>query len=813
MTQPSIEKFKRRLLDLNKELALAAGQGSRSELCPVCRPAGDRLREVVEAPDKSTFSSGGRNSTKNFKIGDLKHIFAHADCPLCALVIRLILRLKAQQLYDFLGRTGGDAVAFAVGDVRNAMERMLNEYEKESDEASSSDSSSDNMVIIHRESTNVQVSVDALPSTGAISVWLPLEHSDETNDEESQFFMHRDDYHAHFGNAPGHIFLPLSDNGAARGMAMIGRCFDICRSPRHAQCTHAPGNISPRRLVDVDDMKIVEIPASSFQPYFALSYVWGRNPFLTLTRSNLSLLCEKNALRYPSFRLPKTITDAIEVTRMLRCRYVWIDSLCIVQDDIGDKMEEIKRMHVIYGSALLTIVAATGDSADASLLDIDPRFLSNDLHSFAGQRIGLDRPEFKQVVNLSTWATRGWTLQELVCSSRLLYFTPERTYYACRTGNWNEDFPVDDGLDMELYENHLRDDDPKGLAFGTMDRAATCYLALVELMSGRQFTREDDVLKALAGLYTSYIHSHLGTAVSGLPATYFEAALMWQPAGRLRRRQSSANASPLPTWSWTGWVGPVTYPFFELDSLEVSPIVRWHLYVRAEPTLSAKYGLVCPRIRDPPAAKTTSSTWSIAPTNLAGTASAGPLAGMFDHEQEPKLEDLPLLLEDTILACRAAAHEFSLMRIPGPESTNRSEVCFFMILAEEGGPVGELKVDGGTLETFFGWDEPFAAELVAIAHLDFATESASNAVYLNRHSRAGQFSVILMDLVEKDAEMVVVMWIHRQGGIAYRVGVGCITKPAGTRSFPRRNGLSCGKWLVLGERGGRDDRICCVMFR
>jgi hypothetical protein len=83
------------------------------------------------------------------------------------------------------------------------------------------------------------------------------------------------------------------------------------------------------------------------------------------------------------------------------------------------------------------------------------------------------------------------------------------------------------------------------------------------------------------------------------------------------------------------------------------------------------------------------------------------------------------------------------------------------------------------------------AELVAIAHLDFATESASNAVYLNRHSRAGQFSVVLMDLVEEDPEMVVVMWIHRQGGIAYRVGVGCMTKAGWDAVSPEE------EWIVL----------------
>lgn len=66
----------------------------------------------------------------------------------------------------------------------------------------------------------------------------------------------------------------------------------------------------------------------------------------------------------------------------------------------------------------------------------------------------------RDVVEFSTWFTRGWTFQELIFSQRLLYFTPERTYFSCAVGNCSEDCPFDENVAREVYEE-FRDDDPK----------------------------------------------------------------------------------------------------------------------------------------------------------------------------------------------------------------------------------------------------------------------------------------------------------------------------------------------------------------
>ncbi|KAK4442309.1 HET-domain-containing protein, partial [Podospora aff. communis PSN243] len=76
---------------------------------------------------------------------------------------------------------------------------------------------------------------------------------------------------------------------------------------------------------------------------------------LTTTRATL----EKHKRQLPAQRLPKTFQDAIELARKLRIRYIWIDSLCIVQDDAGDWASESKQMGMIYERRYLTIAATS----------------------------------------------------------------------------------------------------------------------------------------------------------------------------------------------------------------------------------------------------------------------------------------------------------------------------------------------------------------------------------------------------------------------------------------------------------------------
>ncbi|KAF2809423.1 HET-domain-containing protein, partial [Mytilinidion resinicola] len=125
------------------------------------------------------------------------------------------------------------------------------------------------------------------------------------------------------------------------------------------------GNLQTLRLIDTWRLCIVE--CSIYYLYLTLSYVWGNASPFELKSVNVDELGTPGALKTLWEQIPRTIQDAIRFTSKLRKRWLWVDSMCIIQDSDDDKSLYIPHMHVVYDRALLTIVAATGDSADAGL--------------------------------------------------------------------------------------------------------------------------------------------------------------------------------------------------------------------------------------------------------------------------------------------------------------------------------------------------------------------------------------------------------------------------------------------------------------
>ncbi|CAI6096098.1 unnamed protein product [Clonostachys chloroleuca] len=111
-------------------------------------------------------------------------------------------------------------------------------------------------------------------------------------------------------------------------------------------------------------MCIIDVSSRDHYPQFAtLSYVWGREPFLRLSRDNLKHLMAPGSLdKTPP---PLTIRDALQICRGLQIQFIWVDSLCIIQDDKSDMIEIVDSMDSIYRQSVITIVAASGANAHA----------------------------------------------------------------------------------------------------------------------------------------------------------------------------------------------------------------------------------------------------------------------------------------------------------------------------------------------------------------------------------------------------------------------------------------------------------------
>ncbi|OCL08139.1 heterokaryon incompatibility, partial [Glonium stellatum] len=162
------------------------------------------------------------------------------------------------------------------------------------------------------------------------------------------------------------------------------------------------------RLIDVHARSIVQ--PRKFVKYCALSYVWGsiEQPFLT-KRNNLE---SPNALH--SLNLPTTIIDAMALCRKIDCQYLWVDSLCIIQDSDNIKARQIQSMADVYSLSYLCIVAAAGDDANSGLSPYGVAGREKPISCLVrvtpfGRFVASISPQIAaEAIANSTWASRGW---------------------------------------------------------------------------------------------------------------------------------------------------------------------------------------------------------------------------------------------------------------------------------------------------------------------------------------------------------------------------------------------------------------------
>jgi len=127
--------------------------------------------------------------------------------------------------------------------------------------------------------------------------------------------------------------------------------------------------VSANRLESIGDRWCLRLhhPSKSkepVEPYVALSYSWGQDQQFKLTRGTIDSMCNKIMWQ----DLPQAIKDAIFVTHELQIRFLWIDSLCIVQDDVEEISIEIAQMPEIYSSAAVTVLAERASNVQSGFL-------------------------------------------------------------------------------------------------------------------------------------------------------------------------------------------------------------------------------------------------------------------------------------------------------------------------------------------------------------------------------------------------------------------------------------------------------------
>ncbi|KAH0429803.1 hypothetical protein CcaCcLH18_08226 [Colletotrichum camelliae] len=352
-------------------------------------------------------------------------------------------------------------------------------------------------------------------------------------------------------------------------------CFDFLKSKLemcykdHEECHSTATAPAGLRLIDVRTKKICY--ALPGYQYIALSYVWGNA-----------------SSQNPEEDFPPVVQDAISVTEVLGCQYLWVDRYCIDQSSYH-RVSMIQQMDRVYGNAFVTIIAASANSSQDGLPGMSgpPRrqetLKLGEINLVELSSVG------QETVKMGKWATRGWTFQEGYLSKRRLIFTEKEVLLLCnhelvketQAGSDADPYRV-----MDLSHRRARSEESHATrirnsfywmmptARGRLNWKARLQEEIEEY-SSRELSHEDDSLNALLGIlryhesisfhWSSQRISHLwGIPLNLHVGQHVSFNLLWQGETIGLRRKG------FPSWSWLGWAG--SFRFTDLgDQLKVLP--------------------------------------------------------------------------------------------------------------------------------------------------------------------------------------------------------------------------------------------------
>ncbi|OTA82457.1 hypothetical protein M434DRAFT_37109 [Hypoxylon sp. CO27-5] len=315
--------------------------------------------------------------------------------------------------------------------------------------------------------------------------------------------------------------------------------------------------------------------------YLALSHRWGdpnssHKKLLTL-KGNLAAHCK----RIPLADFPKTFRDAIEVAWGLGVQYVWIDSICIVQDDTADWEVEAGRMHSVYSCAFATVFADRATHSDDGIFQNEkdretPRPVRiidyKDGDSGRSTRILVQTQIDSGAANFATDVTelfcqagqsksqlagRGWILQEECLSRRRIHFTETELIWKCPTvANCDCGLPTppdmaDPGINFAIFENPKRGENQP------WKTPTWLWQQLVEHYTSRSLTYETDRLIALAGIATKAYKPHQDY-FAGMWRDQLNTSILWKAAGAPSGCYRTAKYVA-PSWSWASVSGKIRF--------------------------------------------------------------------------------------------------------------------------------------------------------------------------------------------------------------------------------------------------------------
>jgi hypothetical protein len=389
-----------------------------------------------------------------------------------------------------------------------------------------------------------------------------------------------------------------SYSGSPETTGIARNWLENCRT-NHPECKIAAIDSLPARLIELrakepNHVYLRDTTGLISVDYAALSYCWGAGE--KGVETVMAKLHEFQGEGLVIEDLPPTVRDAIRVAETLGLRYLWIDRLCIVQDDEEDWARESSKMCNIYEGAVLTISADGSTSVwdgifryqDYAAMEYQP-FLKNILVTERQHHNDLEAHVSNKTQPLHV---RAWALQERLMSRRVLHFTSNELVWEC-----NRKCECECRRQSEPTYRRL---DPRLL--GNMDKVFSEWRAVVMDYTSRSLTKDFDKFPALSGLVTKFQNSmrqmagSSDTYLAGLWRSNLVDELAWKtpttggretwlrnnppslpasdskaPKGgadgalNLAMRQTTINdwrrpkEYVAPSWSWASVRGPISY--------------------------------------------------------------------------------------------------------------------------------------------------------------------------------------------------------------------------------------------------------------
>lgn len=406
---------------------------------------------------------------------------------------------------------------------------------------------------------------------GRIDVPLAFELFGEEDDPVVQVLgIHRRPFHG----------PRLSDDNVATMQYWIEDCdknHEDCSPAVKRLCHNKARVYLPTRMIDVGDTtanthpRLIitsELPARAPEDevpkYIALSYCWGKldagSKLLKTTNDTIRSWTEKIEMT----RMPRTFQDAINVARKLSIQYIWIDSLCIIQDNSRDWQIESSRMAEIFNNAYLTLIAATGSGCNDGFVDRGLPGLSCTVPLEIGQRQGQlslrfrpHRGPYDKMTEMrsSRWVNRGWTFQEERLARRSLIFGERKFFFDCRSVERSQD------TDRYLSRPDWVSSIIEGLSESGGDnteanRRWNHWRTLCTHYSYRELTYAEDKLPAISGMANKIGKKVSSQYLAGLWKDNLMHDLFWETA-------DSGTKPPeyrAPSWSWASLDGKIRWP-------------------------------------------------------------------------------------------------------------------------------------------------------------------------------------------------------------------------------------------------------------